>query len=110
MLNIDSFIKAIEEGLYIQAHEILEEDWKAYKKAGLKKEAKALQGLINGATALALLVIKHRVESYKKVWPVFLKYKILLDEIKIDNIEKFLEAKDLLEDKNIKHLKNLKLY
>lgn len=109
MLNIDTFIKLVEEGSYIEGHEVLEHDWKAYKKAGLKKEAKAIQGLINGSTALALLVIKQRVEGYKKVWPVFLKYKDLFNELEIDNLDKFLEATKVLEIKNEKHLKELGL-
>lgn len=109
MLNIDHFITLVKNGDYIEGHEVLEHDWKEYKKAGLKKEAKALQGLINGSTALALLVIKEKTEGYKKVWPVFLKYKILFNEIKIDNLDKFIEATKVLEIKNAKHLKELGL-
>ena len=100
MSSIDKFIQAIKNHEFIQAHELLEHDWKSYKKQGLKTEAKALQGLINGATALALFHIKKRPEAYKKVWAVFEKYKTLLNEVHLEEIDKFIEAKDLLENKN----------
>lgn len=100
MSSIDKFIDAITTHHFIEAHELLEHDWKEYKKMQMKKEAKALQGLINGATALALFHIKKRPEAYTKVWPVFIKYKELLDEIDIEEIEKYKEAKNLLLKKN----------
>lgn len=95
-LAIERFIYAIEKELYIEAHELLEEDWKKFKKNGEKDKAKALQGLINGATALALYFTKKRPEAYKKVWPVFEKYKPLLDKVELENIDKFHIAKNLL--------------
>jgi len=100
ILPIDLFIQAIEKNEFVQAHELLEEDWKTYKKRDMKTHAKALQGLINGATALALLHIKKRPHAYIKVWKVFEKYKILLDQIELENIDKFIEAKEILEQKN----------
>lgn len=98
--SIQAFIKAIETEQFVQAHELLEHDWKAYKKAGLKQEAKALQGLINGATALALYHIKKREEAYERVWKVFIKYQPLLEEITIANKEDYLLASELLMQKN----------
>ena len=100
MKSIEQFIHAINNHEFVEAHEILEHDWKNYKKQGLKKEAKALQGLINGATALALYLIKGRPDAYKKIWSVFEKYEHLLDEIDIEDIEKYHEAKDILIRKN----------
>lgn len=99
MQAIDKFINAIKEHNFIQAHELLEEEWKGYKKQGLKKEAKALQGLINAATALALFYNKKRPEGFNKVWPVYLKYKPLLKEVSFNNMEKYYFASLLLEQK-----------
>ncbi|PLY05082.1 MAG: DUF309 domain-containing protein [Arcobacter sp.] len=99
-LAIDRFIYAVENELYIEAHELLEEDWKNFKKNGEKDKAKALQGLINGATALALYFIKNKPNAYKKVWPVFKKYKPLLDSVNLDNLGKYHIARDLLIKKN----------
>ncbi len=99
MEAIDKFIKAIKEHNFIQAHELLEEDWKEYKKQGLKKEAKALQGLINAATALALFYNKKRPEGFKKVWPVYIKYKPLLKQVSFKNMPKYYYASILLEEK-----------
>ena len=95
-LAINRFIYALEQGLYVEAHELLEEDWKIYKKAGQRDKAKALQGLINGATALALYFTKNKPDGYKKVWPVFEKYKPLLNNIELENIDRFHEASNLL--------------
>lgn len=102
---IKRFIYALENNLFVEAHELLEDDWKLYKKNGEKDKAKALQGLINGATALALYYTKKRPEGYKKVWPVFVKHKHLLDTVTLDEIESFQEAKNLL----IKINNNIKL-
>ena len=99
-LAIERFIYALEQGLYIEAHELLEEDWKAFKKSNEKQKAKALQGLINGATALALYYKKNRVDAYLKIWLVFEKYKSLLEELELENKDKFYQARDLLLDIN----------
>lgn len=93
---IRRFIYALENKLFVEAHELLEDDWKYYKKNDQKDKAKALQGLINGATALALYYTKNRPEGYKKVWPVFEKHKHLLDIVELEEKEKFYEARNLL--------------
>ena len=93
---IDRFLFAIENGYFVEAHELLEDDWNVYKKQGQKEKALVLKGLINGATALALFFIKKKPEGYKKVWPAFLKYIPLLDHIELVNKEKFYEAKNIL--------------
>jgi hypothetical protein len=97
---INRFIFAVENEMYVEAHELLEDDWNLYKKQGQKNKALVLKGLINGATALALYHIKKRPAGYQKVWPVFLKYLPLLDDIEIEDKNKFYEAKNLLIEKN----------
>ena len=93
---IDRFIYAIENGYYVEAHELLEDDWNYYKKQGEKEKALALKGLINGATALALFHIKKRPEGYKKVWLAFEKYIPLLDDVQFEEKEKYYYAKKYL--------------
>lgn len=100
--SIDKFIEAVENGFYVEAHELLEDDWNEYKKIGDKKKAKAVQGLINGATALALYFTKKRPHAYKKVWPVFEKYLSLLDEVDLKNKEKYYKAAKILIEINKK--------
>lgn len=104
--GINEFILAVKENRFVEAHELLEDEWRAYKKNGQKTEAKAVQGLINGATALALYFIKKRPNGYQKVWLVFEKYKPLLNEVKFENMEKYLEARDLLIKINSSIIKN----
>lgn len=98
--NIEAFIQAIKNHEFIQAHELLEHDWKTYKKKQCRQEAKALQGLINGATALALFHIKKRPQAYERIWTVFEKYAPLLDEVDFEEMNKYHFAKELLIEKN----------
>ena len=93
---IDRFIFAIENGYFVEAHELLEDDWNYYKKQGELNKALVLKGLINGATALALFHVKKRPEGYKKVWPAFEKYIPLLDIVDFEEKEKYYKVKDLL--------------
>lgn len=97
---IDRFIFAIKNGYFVEAHELLEDDWNLYKKQGQKEKALVLKGLINGATALALYYIKKKPLGYEKVWPVFLKYIPLLDEIELENKDTFYQAKKILLEIN----------
>jgi predicted metal-dependent hydrolase len=92
-LSIEQFIEAIKEEKFVEAHELLEEEWRYYKRIEEKSKAKAVQGLINGATALALYK-KNRYEAYERVWKVCEKYKNLLEEL---NNKRYYEASDLLE-------------
>lgn len=99
MSAIQTFIQMVQNEEFAPAHEILEHDWKEYKRQGEMQKAKALQGLINGTTALALYKMG-KVEGYKKVWETFLKYHTLLDTLELDEKDYFLEARALLFKKN----------
>ncbi len=83
---------------FVEAHEVLEEDWKALKKEGKKEEAKFLQALINGATAIALW-IKKRPEPCYRVWDFFQRNKHLLSTISESEKEKYIFVIKLLEYK-----------
>jgi len=100
LLAIDRFIYAVENNFFVEAHELLEDDWNMYKKLGEKDKALVLKGLINGATALALYFEKNRPSGYQKVWPVFNKYMPLLDKVSLENKNRFYDAKKLLIMKN----------
>ncbi|MFA7084388.1 MAG: DUF309 domain-containing protein [Arcobacteraceae bacterium] len=99
MSAIKEFIALVQTNEFAPAHEVLEHDWKAYKKQDKMEHAKALQGLINGTTALALYK-KGKLDGYKKVWDTFLKYQHLLDSIEIEEKALFLEARECLFQKN----------
>lgn len=94
--SIDRFIYAIENGYFVEAHELLEDDWNFYKKQGLIEKSLVLKGLINGATALALYHIKQKPEGYKKVWVAFEKYIPLLDSVDFKEKNRYYEAKEIL--------------
>lgn len=83
---------------FVEAHEVLEEDWKRLKKEGKKEEAKFLQALINGATAIALFV-KNRLEPSERVWDFFQRNKHFISTIKEDERGKYYFAIRLLEHK-----------
>jgi len=95
--NIEEFTKLVQNQEFVEAHEVLEADWKALKKAGDKKTAKFLQALINGATALALY-IKNRPDACTKVWSALQKNKHLVDEVNIQNKDDYKYVISLLED------------
>ena len=97
---IDRFLFAIENGYFVEAHELLEDDWNMYKKQWQKENALVLKGLINGATALALFHKKKRPQGYEKVWLTFIKYIPLLDKVSFEEKEKFYKAKKILEELN----------
>lgn len=99
---IDRFIFAVQNGYYVEAHELLEDDWNEFKREGQREKALVLKGLINGATALALYHIKKKPHGYNKVWPAFEKYIPLLDDVELDQKEKFYKAKELLIELNNK--------
>jgi predicted metal-dependent hydrolase len=97
--DIDGFIKLVEEADYVEAHEVMEDDWRDLKKQGRKAEAKYLQALINGATALALFYIKKRPEPGERVWQVYLRNKYLFDELELFEKEKYFYVQTLLEER-----------
>ncbi len=95
--DIKGFIKLIENHDFVEAHEVLEDDWNDLKKLGDKKSAKFLQGLINGATSIALY-IKKRPEGCTKVWGAFERNIHLVHEIKLENKQDYLYAIELLQN------------
>jgi len=95
-MKIDEFISLILNKQFVEAHEVLEHDWKELKKAGEKDKAKFIQGLINGTTAIALFY-KGREDAFLRVWSTFQKYKPLINTIELDEKEKYLEAINILE-------------
>ena len=98
MYKIDEFISMVNNHEFVEAHEVLEHDWKMLKKEGQKEKAKFLQGLINGTTAIALFV-KGKKDGCVRVWGTFLKYKYLINEIEIHDKQKYIDAIELLEKK-----------
>ncbi|MCK5294584.1 MAG: DUF309 domain-containing protein [Arcobacteraceae bacterium] len=98
MYKIDEFISLVENHNFIEAHVVLEHDWKSVKKSGDKQTAKFLQSLISGTTAIALY-LKGREDASVKVWSTFLKYKDLIDEVNIEDKSKYKQAIDLLFEK-----------
>ena len=98
MYKIDQFIDMINNHDFVEAHEVLEEDWKNLKKAGDKQTAKFLQGLINGTTSIALFV-KGRPDAGHRVWSTFLKYKDLVDEVEVGDKTRYKKSIELLFEK-----------
>jgi hypothetical protein len=94
--NIEGFISLIENYDFVEAHEVLEDDWNMLKKSGDKKSAKFLQALINGATSLALHV-KRRPEACQKVWGALQRNKHLVEEVQLDDKHRYIYTINLLE-------------
>jgi len=95
-MKLVEFLDAIKNDSFVQAHEILEHDWKEIKKVD-KQKGLFLKGLINGATALALIQ-KGKIDGAKRIWEAYLKYKVYQNLFEDDIINKIMEV---LENKAI---------
>lgn len=97
---LQTFINVVQENAFAQAHEELELTWRRWKNDPQKREESyILKGLINGATALALIQLG-RIDGYKRVWETYEKYRPLIDTIPSENTPLYQEAKALLEFKH----------
>jgi len=99
---LKDFIKALDEERFSDAHEIMEKQWKEYKK----KEhplTKLLKGYINGATAFEL-VRRDKIDGAKRLWGVYEKYLPLLKE-DIEEYELFKVADEKLKNYFDRYLK-----
>ncbi len=97
---LQTFINVVRENAFAQAHEELEQTWRTWKNDPLRREESyILKGLINGATALALITLG-RKDSSKRVWETYEKYRPLIDTIHSENTHLYQEAKALLELKH----------
>ncbi len=90
------FIDMILEEKFVEAHEVLEEDWKKLKKTK-PITSNILKGFINAATALALYK-RGNQEGFKRVWKTFLKYESLIDK-HMENADILYEIRELLHIK-----------
>jgi len=93
-MKTKEFLDAIKNDKFVEAHEILEHNWKELKKID-KEKSNFLKGLINGATALALYK-KGKTDGAKRIWEAYIKYKPLkkyFNKAIFDEIIKVLEQK-----------------
>ena len=79
--HLKDFMQELDEDRFYDAHESLEVIWFP-RRFEESDEIKLLKGFINASVSFEL-VKKGRVESAKKVWKNYLKYKPLL--LKIDS-------------------------
>ncbi len=99
MQEILLFLEIVEKENFAKAHEVLEEVWKKWKQIPSKKEESyILKGLINGATALALIRLG-RKEGAMRVWKVYEKYAPLVDKTASSHTALYKRAQKLLEVK-----------
>lgn len=99
MQELELFMRVVAEEDFVQAHEVLEDKWREWKKIPHQKEESfILKGLINGATALALKRLG-RDESALVVWETFLKYQPLIETLKSPLTPEYKAAEALLEAK-----------
>jgi hypothetical protein len=96
--QIDEFLEMVQNNHFVEAHEVLEIEWKELKKEDNKDKAKFIQALINGSTAIALW-LKQRPEPSLRVWEVLQRNKHLISCFELKDMEKYQQAIDLLEQK-----------
>jgi len=88
------FIQNLKDEEFAYAHEVMEHQWKQYKKQD-HPLTKLLKGYINGATAFELLR-RGKAEGAVRLWAVYEKYLPALQE-EIEAYDLFCEADRLLQ-------------
>jgi guanylate kinase len=101
MTNIEKFINLIQNDKFVEAHEVLEDDWLYFKKTSQKDKALFYKGLINGATSIALIIKKRSLRARTITWDAFLKYKDLIDILELENKETYNKVIKLIEQKHL---------
>ncbi len=91
--TLAQFIQDLREEAFADAHETMEQQWKAYKQQD-HPLTKLLKGYINGATAFEL-VRRGKMEGAQRLWQTYEKYLPLLTE-EVEAYALFAEADSLL--------------
>jgi len=92
--TLQIFIQNIKNEAFADAHEVMEQQWKLYKKEA-HPLTKLLKGYINGATAFELLR-RGKKDGAVRLWGVYEKYLPALQE-GIEEYALFAEADTLLQ-------------
>jgi len=92
--TLETFIQNLKDEKFSEAHEVMEHQWKAYKKSD-HALTKLLKGYINGATAFELLR-RNKREGAERLWLVYEKYLPALQK-GIEEYTLFAEADRLLQ-------------
>lgn len=104
---LETFLHVVEKEDFVEGHEVLEDTWRAWKNdPATRQESYILKGLINGATALALVRLG-RESSAHKVWETYEKYRPLIDTIPSPLTPNYRQACALLEEKYTKVFSDL---
>ena len=97
MKEIEKFKELINEKLYYEAHESLEELWFPIRQ--IKNDCcLVLKGFINAAVSLELYK-RDKIEQSKKIYLVYLKYVTENRIIKTNNSDIFIELKVFIDKK-----------
>ena len=94
---IDAFINEINETRYFEAHETLEKIWFP-RRFEDDPEIKLIKGFINAAVSFEVIK-RGRLESSKKVWKTYEKYKVLLKTFESPYMGRYEELSLFLEKK-----------
>ncbi len=92
--TLEIFIQHLNNEEFAQAHEVMEHQWKHYKKQA-HPQTKLLKGYINGATAFEL-VRRGKTGGAKRLWEAYEKYLSLLQD-GVEEHRLFVEADRLLQ-------------
>lgn len=85
----------IKEELFFEAHETLESIWYP-RRFESSNEVKLIKGLINACVCLELFK-RDKVDSGKKVWKIYLKYRPLLYKTTSPNLNEYHQLARVLE-------------
>lgn len=94
---LSEFVECINDMRYYDAHEALEEIWFP-RRFEDDAEMKLIKGFINAAVSFELIK-RGRVESSKRVWKNYEKYRVLLGSFKSPYSGRYQELSCFLEEK-----------
>ncbi len=99
--TLEIFIQHLKDEDFDEAHEVMEQQWKLYKKAD-HPLTKLLKGYINGATAFELIK-RDRPDAASRLWRVYEKYLPALEK-GIEEYDLFAEADRILQQLRLDRL------
>lgn len=102
---IDAFVKQVNEALFYEAHETLEQIWFP-RRFEDDDEMRLIKGFINAAVSFELIK-RGRPESSHRVWKNYEKYIVLLGSFESPYNGRYEELYTLLEEKRAQLVSNL---
>ncbi len=103
--ELKTAIELLSKNEFVQAHDIFEDLWRAYKDSvNTREESFILKAFTNASISIELHKM-NRSQHSTNVWNTFKKYENLIDTIITPNRDKYKEIKTLIYTKRDEFIK-----